>query len=83
MHELMADIGRPHENLYEVALWEDLVTVQGSEAFYGYLVDNQAIVPETIDAIRALTELERDPRASIETTNSSLGISNRLLKQAA
>jgi glyceraldehyde-3-phosphate dehydrogenase (NAD(P)) len=84
VHELMADIGRPHENLYEVALWEDLVTVHGSEAFYGYLVDNQAIVvPETIDAIRALTELERDPRASIETTNSSLGISNRLLKQAA
>jgi glyceraldehyde-3-phosphate dehydrogenase (NAD(P)) len=84
VRELMADIGRPHENLYEVALWEDLVTVQGSEAFYGYLVDNQAIVvPETIDAIRALSELERDPRASIEKTNSSLGIGNRLLKQAA
>lgn len=84
VRELMAYIGRPHENLYEVALWEDLVTVQGSEAFYGYLVDNQAIVvPETVDAIRALTELERDPRASIERTNRSLGISSRLLKQAA
>lgn len=84
VRELMADLGRPHENLYEVALWEDLLTVQGSEAFYAYLVDNQAIViPETIDAIRALTELEKDPRASIEKTNRSLDISNRLLKQAA
>lgn len=84
VRELMADLGRPHENLYEVALWEDLLAVQGSEAFFGYLVDNQAIVvPETIDAIRALTELERDPRASIEKTNRSLGISNRFLKQAA
>jgi glyceraldehyde-3-phosphate dehydrogenase (NAD(P)) len=84
VRELMADLGRPHENLYEVALWEDLVAVQGSEAFYAYLVDNQAVVvPETIDAIRAVTELERDPRASIEKTNSSLGISNRFLKQAA
>ncbi len=84
VHELMADLGRPHENLYEVALWEDMLAVQGNEAFYAYLVDNQAIVvPETVDAIRALTELERDARASIEKTNASLGISNRLLKQAA
>jgi glyceraldehyde-3-phosphate dehydrogenase (NAD(P)) len=78
VRELMADLGRSHGSLYEVALWEDILAVQGSEAFYAYLVDNQAIVvPETIDAIRALTELERDPRVSIEKTNSSLGISNR------
>ena len=73
--ELMADLGRPHDNLYEVALWEDLVTVQGAEVFYAYMVDNQAIViPETIDAIRALTGIERDGAASIARTNASLGI---------
>ena len=73
--ELMADMARPRENLYEVALWEDLVTVRGDEAFYAYMVDNQAIViPETIDAIRALTEQERDPKASIAKTNAALGI---------
>lgn len=73
--ELMADLGRPHDNLYEVALWADLVTVQGTEVFYAYMVDNQAIViPETIDAIRALTGSERDGAASIAKTNASLGI---------
>ena len=73
--ELMADLGRPHDNLYEVAFWEDLVTVQGTEVFYAYMVDNQAIViPETIDAIRALTGSERDGAASIAKTNASLGI---------
>ncbi len=73
--ELMADIGRPHDNLYEVALWEDMLTVQGDEAFYAYMVDNQAIViPETIDAIRALTELEVDGTVSIRRTNEALGI---------
>ena len=73
--ELMADLGRPHDNLYEVGLWEDLVTVQGTEVFYAYMVDNQAIViPETIDAIRALTGSERDGAASIAKTNASLGI---------
>src|SRR5574338_597644 len=59
--ELMADIGRTRNDLYEVALWEDLVTVRDDEAFYAYMVDNQAIViPETIDAIRALTGREPD-----------------------
>lgn len=73
--ELMADLGRPHDNLYEVAIWEEMLTVREDEAFYAYMVDNQAIViPETIDAIRALTELEEDPLASIARTNTSLGI---------
>ena len=82
--ELMADLGRPHGNLYEVALWEDMLSVQGDEAFYAYMVDNQAIViPETIDAIRALTELERDAAASILKTNQSLGITGQLVRRSA
>lgn len=73
--ELMADIGRAHDNLYEVALWEDMLTVQGNEVFYAYMVDNQAIViPETIDAIRALTSRISDAQASITKTNTALGI---------
>jgi len=73
--ELMADMNRPRDNLYEVALWEDLVTVRDDEAFYAYMVDNQAIViPETIDAIRALTGRERDADTSIAKTNAALGM---------
>lgn len=73
--ELMADRGRPHANLYEVALWADMLRVQGDELFYAYMVDNQAIVvPETIDAIRALTGLEKDPAESIARTNAALDI---------
>lgn len=78
--ELVADIGRPRDSLYEVALWEDLVTVQGDEIFYAYMVDNQAIViPETIDAIRALTERESEFGASMMKTNATLGIGARLV----
>jgi glyceraldehyde-3-phosphate dehydrogenase (NAD(P)) len=73
--ELMADLGRPHDNLYEVALWSDMLKVEGDELFYGYMVDNQAIViPETIDAIRALVGKVRDPKESIAKTNAALGI---------
>lgn len=73
--EMLADLGRPHDNLYEVALWEDMLKVQDDELFYAYMVDNQAIViPETIDAIRALSGREKDGQASIKKTNASLGI---------
>lgn len=36
--ELRADRGRPHDNLYEVALWADMLRVQGDELFYAYMV---------------------------------------------
>ena len=73
--ELMADLGRPHDNLYEVALWSDMLKVEGDELFYAYMVDNQAIViPETIDAIRALTGTISTAEESIVKTNATLGI---------
>jgi glyceraldehyde-3-phosphate dehydrogenase (NAD(P)) len=82
--ELMADRGRPHANLYEVALWADMLRVQGDELFYAYMVDNQAIViPETIDAIRALTGAVGEAGKSIAMTNAALGIAQTLVAGAA
>ncbi|GAT11300.1 MULTISPECIES: type II glyceraldehyde-3-phosphate dehydrogenase [Mycobacteriaceae] len=78
--ELMADLGRPRDDLYEVALWEDMVAVSEGEAFYAYMVDNQAIVvPDTIDAIRALTSRDQDPQASMSKTDAALGIGSKLV----
>jgi glyceraldehyde-3-phosphate dehydrogenase (NAD(P)) len=73
--EMMADLGRPRGDLWEVGLWEDGLTVSGGELFYNYQVYNQAIVvPETIDAIRALTGIETDGAASIAKTDQALGV---------
>ena len=73
--EMFLDMGRPWGDMYEVALWEDMLKVVGDELFYAYVVDNQAIViPETIDAIRALTGIEKDGSKSILKTNQSLSI---------
>ena len=81
--ELMADRGRSRSDLYEVALWADMLTVQGDELFYAYMVDNQAIVvPETIDAIRALDGRETSGRRSIAATDSAMGIEGRLFAEA-
>ena len=80
--ELMRDLGRPRADLWEVALWEDAIAVKpdGGEVYLAYHVPNEAIViPETIDAIRAMTGLERDGARSIAMTNASLGIRRRFL----
>ncbi|SMG22966.1 glyceraldehyde 3-phosphate dehydrogenase (NAD(P)+) [Marivirga sericea] len=75
--EKYLDMGRPWGDMYEVALWQDMLKVEGDELYYAYVVDNQAIViPETIDAIRALTGMEESAEKSIKKTNKSLGINN-------
>ena len=73
--ELMLDKGRSRGDLYEVALWSDMLEVRADELFYGYMVDNQAIViPETIDALRAITGLESSGMRSIHLTDTALGV---------
>ena len=58
-----------------MALWADMMRVERDEAFYADMVDNQAIViPETIDAIRALTGRCREAQESIARTDTALGI---------
>jgi glyceraldehyde-3-phosphate dehydrogenase (NAD(P)) len=60
-----------------------MLRVQGDELFYAYMVDNQAIViPETIDAIRALTGVMRDGTQSVARTNAALGIEQSLVGRA-
>ncbi len=78
--ELMRDLGRPRGDMWEVAVWEDLVTVDGDEAYLTYQVFNEAIVvPETIDAIRALTELAPTAAESMAITDSTMGILHEFL----
>ncbi|GAB4577393.1 MAG: phosphorylating glyceraldehyde-3-phosphate dehydrogenase [Anaerolineales bacterium] len=80
--EMMADLGRPRGDMWEVGLWEDGLTVVGNELFYNYQVYNQAIVvPETIDAIRALTGAEKDGMASIARTDAALGMVREFLSR--
>lgn len=80
--ELMRDLGRPRADLWEVALWEDAIAVRpdGGEVYLVYHVPNEAIViPETIDAIRAMTGLESDGARSIAKTDAALGIRRRFV----
>jgi glyceraldehyde-3-phosphate dehydrogenase (NAD(P)) len=82
--EMMHDLGRPRGDMWEVALWEDVLTVNGTECYYTYQVDNQSIaIPENIDAIRALTGAVKDGQESIRMTNEALGIKRYFIDRNA
>ena len=74
--EIARDLGRSRSDLYEVALWEDGVhVVDGTQLYYFQAVHQESdVVPENIDAVRALLELEKDAHRSIAKTDRSLGI---------
>jgi len=73
--ELMKDLGRPRGDMWEVALWEDVLTVNGNELYFTYQVYNEAIVvPESVDAIRALAGTVPDGYESICMTDEAMGM---------
>jgi len=78
--ELMKDLGRPRGDMWEVALWEDVLTVNGNEVYYTYQVYNEAIVvPENIDAIRAITGTIKNGKDSIRITDEAMGMRKEFL----
>ena len=77
--ELARDLGRPRGDLYEIPVWEDSIAVSGNEIYLMWATPNESnVIPDNIDAIRALTELETDWRASVAKTDRNLGVLNKL-----
>ncbi len=73
--ELARDLARPRSDLFEIVVWEDGVNVEDGTLYYFQAVHQEAdVVPENVDAIRAMMELERDKKESIRKTDLSLGI---------
>lgn len=73
--EKFRDLLRPRYDMYEVGIWEETLDVKGDKLYWVHMVHQESIIiPENIDAIRAITGEETDKWKSIEKTNKSLGI---------
>ncbi len=69
--------GRDRNDVYEATVWKDSVTVVDGEAYMFLAVHQEAIVvPENIDAIRALAGAYTREE-SMKATDESLGIPHR------
>lgn len=74
--EVARDLSRNRSDLYEIAVWEDGAHVVDDKQLYYFQAVHQEsdVVPENIDAIRAMMKLESEAKKSIEKTDRSLGI---------
>jgi len=73
--ELARDLGRPRGDLYEIPVWEDGVMTLGNEVYLLWSTPNESnVIPENVDAIRAVASTEADWRKSVEQTDSALGV---------
>jgi len=81
--EIARDMGRDRADLYEIAVWEDGVKVVGDKPedkigkmlYYTQAIHQESdVVPENVDCIRALCNLEKDGKKSQEKTDKAMGI---------
>ncbi|MCS7097903.1 MAG: type II glyceraldehyde-3-phosphate dehydrogenase [Candidatus Methanomethyliaceae archaeon] len=73
--EYARDLGRKRYDIHELIVWKESIKSFGNEVYLSQAVHQEAIVvPENIDAIRAITKTIEDPEISIKTTDESLGI---------
>lgn len=73
--EYARDLGRARDDLPELIIWKESIKSFGREIYLTQAVHQESIVvPENIDAIRAMTGLTTSPEESMRLTNESLGL---------
>lgn len=73
--ELAKDMGRPRGDIWENIVWKDSVSFDRGELYLFQAIHQESdVVPENVDAIRAMLGLEADGGKSILKTNKALGI---------
>ena len=72
--DIARELGRGDGDMYEIAVWKEM-TMDAKRLQYFQAVHQEAdVVPENIDAIRAMCGIEKDPQRSIDKTDANLHI---------
>ncbi len=73
--EFSREMGRPRGDMWENVVWKDSIAINKGELYFFQAIHQESdVVPENVDAIRALLELEKDGMRSIKKTNKALGL---------
>ena len=74
LKEYALDAGRPRGDLWENCIWEESISTVGNDLYLFQGIHQESdVVPENVDAIRAVTG-SADAEESIEKTNETLGV---------
>ena len=84
IRDYSSDAGRPRGDVWENCIWAESIAVEprgsgGSDLYLFQAIHQEAdVVPENIDAVRAITEAESGA-VSISRTNDALGVGRDLV----
>lgn len=77
--EFARDIGRKWGDLHEIFVWKDGVKLSGNTLYYFQAIHQESdVIPENVDAIRALTGIEEDWRKSVAKTDEAIARYNHI-----
>lgn len=78
--ELGRDNGLPRGDMYTIPIWKDYITVVGgNELLLAAACPNENdVIPENVDAIRALMTMETDWKKSLQKTDDNLNLPKTL-----
>ena len=77
--EMARDIGRKWGDLHEIFVWEDGVKLEGNTLYYFQAIHQESdVIPENVDAIRALMDAEADWMVSVAKTDDAISAYNNL-----
>ena len=69
------DLGNPRGDMYEIALWRDSIVETGDSIMYAINIPQEAVtIPETMDGIRAVMNMQATSAEATAKTNEYLGI---------
>lgn len=69
------DLGHPRGDMYEIAVFEETIGFSGKDIVFAINIPQEAVViPETIDAIRACMNMQKNRLEAVGLTNKYLGM---------
>ncbi len=72
------DLGNPRADMYEIGVWEETLQFTRDEFFFKINIPQESdVIPENIDGIRAMFELQKTRDEAVAMTNKYLGLKPR------
>jgi glyceraldehyde-3-phosphate dehydrogenase (NAD(P)) len=73
--EYAKDLGKPRGDFNEIIVWRDGMNVVDKTLYYYQAIHQESdVVPENVDCIRAMCQVEENPGKSMEKTDRALGL---------
>lgn len=67
------DLGNPRGDMYEIAVWEESIVNSGEDIMFAINIPQESVtIPESIDAIRAAMEMQKERIVGVCMTNTYL-----------